>query len=487
MKRFSGILVCLCVFLLSCSRLPEQKDGVILPEDTLSFNGVILQEGDAPPSIESLEQEFRKSAELKLARPEALDRQVKRWVEIFTTKERDRFQKYLDRSQKYKDIVQSILEENELPREFFYLALIESGFNTHAQSHARAVGIWQFIRGTAKRYGLVLNSYVDERRDPIRSTEAAAKYLRDLYRVFQSWDLAMAAYNSGEMRVLQGIFSGKSREFMELCEKKVLPRETRNYVPKFYAALLIGENSEEFGFTTFEGPAIENFEAVELPSPIHLKTVSKKLNISLKKLKELNPHLRKGVSPPEEGTYEVWVPNEKVELAKSSNAYFKQRVLSHRKLASFSRGVSRHFYRVRRGDTLSEISNRFHVSIGYLKKLNRLRGSGLLIGQKLRLSSKGYHYKRHRVRRGESLWLIAKRYKTSIAVLKRENRIRGNRIHPGKILSVPRGGARQIYIVKSGDTLSEIATRYGVSLGSLKRANRRRGSQIYRGEELFIP
>src|SRR5690606_16029392 len=139
--------------------------------------------------------------------------EIQKWVKYFSEKDRKRFSHFLNRGEHYRDLIQATLESYSLPIELYYLAMIESGYVAHATSHASAVGAWQFMRSTGKRYGLYVDNYVDERRDPIRSTEAAAKYLTDLYNVFQSWELALAAYNCGENRVLRAVMQGKTRNF----------------------------------------------------------------------------------------------------------------------------------------------------------------------------------------------------------------------------------------------------------------------------------
>ena len=150
---------------------------------------------------------------------------------------------------KYKEVVQTILSENGLPEDLYYLAFVESGFVVNAKSSASAQGVWQFMKGTAKQYGLVVDSYMDERNDPIRSTEAASKYLRKLYSAYNSWELAFAAYNAGEYRVLSSIMKAEDRDFWKLSDKKMLPKETRNYVPKILAARHVAKNWSRYGFS----------------------------------------------------------------------------------------------------------------------------------------------------------------------------------------------------------------------------------------------
>ena len=191
---------------------------------------------------------------------------VKVWIDYFTKYDRERLKRFLKRGQQFKEIVQNTLKENDLPQELYYLAMIESGYQNHARSSAQAVGVWQFISGTATRYGLKVDHFVDERKDPIRSTEAAAKYLRDLYNVFGSWHLAMAAYNAGEMRVLRAIFKARTRNFWELVESKALPRETSEYVPKFIAMSLIAENPEKYSLEIDDNiVSYPSLKAVEVP------------------------------------------------------------------------------------------------------------------------------------------------------------------------------------------------------------------------------
>ncbi len=364
---------------------------------------------------------------------------VQKWINYFTTKDKNRFQRYLNRGERYKNVVQEILRENGVPEEFYYLAMIESGYHERAYSRAKAVGIWQFMRGTGRKYDLESNYYVDERHDPIRATEAAAKYLRDLYLAFQSWELAMAAYNAGEYRILSSIIKGTSRNYWELANAKLIPRETREYVPKFFAAVIIGQNLKKYGLYINEDNSSEypNVLAVEVPSPISLKDVSKLTKISLDHLKRVNPHLKRGITPPLSKSYELWIPEKKVKNVKSVipqlAALSLKAKINYRKLA---KSDNKHYHIIRKGENLSQIARRYHVSIAYIKRLNGLYGNRIYAGKKLRVSSKGYRASGYKVKRGDTLIGIAKRFRVNLKSLIKINKLNSSRIYPGMRLKL---------------------------------------------------
>lgn len=187
--------------------------------------------------------------------PFQFNQKVKQWIHYFSEKNRTRFQRYLDRGQRYRGIIQRILRKEGVPVDLYYLAMIESGFELKARSSMGAVGPWQFIRSTGRAYGLRTSGRVDERKDLRKSTRAAAKFLKTLHGQFGSWYLAMAAYNAGGGRIRQSIRKGRTRDFWELVRKRVLPRETMAYIPKYIAARYIGEHPHYFGFYINEGLA----------------------------------------------------------------------------------------------------------------------------------------------------------------------------------------------------------------------------------------
>lgn len=223
---------------------------------------------------------------------------VDRHVQFFSYHIRDRFEQWLSRFERYRPRVQNIFSEFKLPVDLIFLSLVESGFNTNAVSRAKAVGPWQFMKPTAKLYGLRVDSWVDERRDPVKSTFAAAQYLRDLYHLFGSWPLAMAAYNAGEGKVGRSMARVKGGDFWSLLDTKLLRAETREYVPRFAAAAQIAKDPGRFGFNILPQIPME-YEEVAITRPVHLKAVAKAAGVSFEEMKNLNPELRRDMTPPD--------------------------------------------------------------------------------------------------------------------------------------------------------------------------------------------
>ncbi|MHB8069889.1 MAG: lytic transglycosylase domain-containing protein [Desulfobaccales bacterium] len=202
-----------------------------------------LPESETPISDESV----------KFDVPVHVNKEVKNYLVYFSTDRKKVMQRWLSRAPQYLPMIKGIFQEYGLPEDLAYLAMIESGFNPNARSSAGAVGMWQFIKGTGRRYGLVIDNHVDERLNPEKSTRAAAKYLLDLYKRFGSWYLAAASYNCGEMRVQRELGKSNNRNFWELSANKCLPNETKNYVPQMIAATIIAKNPQKFGFTHLPG------------------------------------------------------------------------------------------------------------------------------------------------------------------------------------------------------------------------------------------
>ncbi len=331
--------------------------------------------------------------------PLEINENVKKWIDFFTVKDRVRFHGFLKRGNVYRELVQDILKKNGVPSDLYYLAMIESGYVMHATSPARAAGAWQFMPATGKRYGLRQNRYVDERRDIARSTDAAAKYLKNLNFAFQSWYLAMAGYNAGEGRILGALLKGQSRDFWKLVENKSLPPETRNYVPKFLAAAIIGRNPAKYGFTDTEAPALARLEAVAIPGGVQLAEVARATGISHAELAMFNPQLLRGMTPPTSEHYALWVPREKAGLVAA--AHFTRVKIHEEVPGPVSRIIARAragkimagkllakrsvpiVHRVRKGEALSHIARHYNITVSRLKRHNDLHSSRIYYGQKL--------------------------------------------------------------------------------------------------------
>lgn len=487
-----------------------EEAAQILEREILSMRKEAEQEAteeDSQPTQESteklltrLEEEGKEEKVLRPRVPVVINKHVRKWINYFAVKDRARFKRFLRRGEVYRDVVETVLEENDLPADLYYLAMIESGYSTHARSWASAVGVWQFIRTTGRIYGLRQDAYVDERRDPIRATEAAARHLKDLYKKYGSWYLALSAYNAGPGRVNRAIRRTHSRDYWKMVARRKLPRETRNYVPKFLAALIIGQNPEKFGFRDFGAERYPSVESVEVPSPLKLETIAQAAGVPVKEIKRVNPHIRRNVTPPGVKKYEVWIPEAQAPLVKSKHqelAKLTVKGLRHRRLASHSRRGA--YYRVRRGDTLSRIARRNRVSVKYIRRLNGLKSNRIRAGQRLRVVSRGYHRKNqrggsyYRVRRGDTLSQIARANHLSIGSLKRLNGLRSHRIRVGQRLRVvPRGGSpatlsrKGRYRVRVGDSLHRIARRFSTTVKHLKRMNRLKGTRIYVGQVLQV-
>lgn len=363
------------------------------------------------PSIPENPEEDEEDVEIRPKRkldknstiPHEFNENVANWIRYFSQKDRERFQRFLDRGEPYREAVENILEENKVPADLYYLGLIESGFNFRAKSRVKASGVWQFMKPTGKMYGLGVDAYIDERRDPIQATEAAARYLRDLYREFNSWYLAMAAYNAGPGRIRGCIRRAGTDDFWELVERKKLPRETMEYIPKYLAARYIGENPELFAFYINEEKKYPNVELVKIPSPITFASIEKTVGMPEGTLTFVNPHYLKNFSHPGKKTDEIWVPEKyssAVENQYSTLAQLKIQVKPER----VTKGLVRHekilVHIVKKGDTLKGIAGKQGLSVAYLRRVNNLgRGAKLFPGQRLKLSASSYRQKKSHPRR----------------------------------------------------------------------------------------
>ncbi|MBV1717044.1 MAG: LysM peptidoglycan-binding domain-containing protein [Desulfarculus sp.] len=452
--------------------------------------------------------------------PIVINSRVEFFIEYFQTKVPKRFRIWLSRSGRYLPMMRAILKEHGLPEDLVYLALIESGFSCQAYSRAHAVGPWQFIRGTGKRYGLAINYWVDERRDPVKATHAAARYLKDLHDEFGSWYLAAAAYNAGEGKVRRALKRYNADDFWSISQGRryYLKSETRQYVPKMIAAAIIAKEPDKYGFTDiqYEQPMV--FDVVKVHPGTSLGVAAKLAGIKSKELNDLNPELRRWAIPPTGGMYELRIPQGG--KASFELAYAQMPVLK-RKARVGSVTVQVH-----RGDTLGRIAKIHGVSLNDLMAINpnldprRLRigqsvvvppGSGygsMQVAQdayprthrSLATSPRGSRKIHHTVKSGDTLWHIARSYNINWRDILRWNGRNSSRLQVGQdlVLYVPSAKAEGkvdtqptqsgdlIHVVKRGDNLWTIGRRYGVTPNQLKRWNNLRSSAIAPGDKLTV-
>ncbi len=305
--------------------------------------------------------------------PIVVDSSVQGHIRYFNTAIRGRFEQWLLRLSRYRPLVETIFAEFHLPSDLVYLSLVESGFNPYAYSRARATGPWQFMKGTAKLYGLRVDQYVDERRDPIKSTVAAARYLRDLYDLFGAWPLAMAAYNAGEGKVLRALQKAQAESFSEISKTRLIRRETKEYVPRFMAATIIAKNPDRYGFSQETVPP-HRFEEVVVDRPIHFRAIANVTGVPYEELRLLNPELRRDATPPGDTAYHLKVPvgsKGKVEQLLDRIPTFKFPALRSSKTKFADVGSSR-WYKVRVGDSLEKVAKRFRIPLKTLKAKNNL-------------------------------------------------------------------------------------------------------------------
>lgn len=284
---------------------------------------------------------------------------IERNINLFSERIKEKFSIWLSRSTKYIETMKNILIQKGLPEDLVYLPLIESGFNVNARSPAKAVGPWQFIESTAKRYGLVINWWVDERKDPIKSTEAAARYLSDLYRMFGDWSLALAAYNAGEGRVYRAVNRYGENDYWNLLNTRYLPRETKDYVPKFIAAITIAKQPEFFGFDNLKEHKPINYDEVIIPSPTDIEVIAKCAETNVDVIKELNPELKRWATPLNVKEYKIRIPYDK-----------KEKFLENFEKIPIEKRFSYDTYIIKKRDTISKIAKNTKLSTNVLYEMN---------------------------------------------------------------------------------------------------------------------
>jgi membrane-bound lytic murein transglycosylase D len=307
---------------------------------------------------------------------------IEKSFSLYTNNLKKKFSLWLERSARYIEIMKDILKEKNMPEELVFLPIVESGFSTQAYSSARAAGPWQFIAGTAKRYGLVIDWWRDERKDPVKSTIAAADYLKDLYDMFGSWSLALAAYNAGEGRIAKALKRTDSDNFWSLRNTKQIRQETKDYVPRYIAATMIANTPEEYGFRDLTYHEPFEYDEVILYVPVDLEVIAKCAGTSVDEIRELNPELRRWSTPPNLPEYTLRLPVDTADafIANLSN-------VPDEKLFSYET------YTVKHNETLKKIASKSGVPVNTLLALNSLAGiERLSPGEEIKLPPKGKYF-----------------------------------------------------------------------------------------------
>ena len=432
--------------------------------------------------------------------PIVINARVEQFIQYFQTNGKKIFTNLLARSERYIPFMKNLLRENGLPEDLVYMALIESGFNPYAYSRSKASGPWQFIYLTGKRYGLKANWWVDERRDPGKSTVAAAKYLKDLYDIFECWYLAAAGYNAGEGKIVNAMRRYKTEDFWELTKYRYLKRETKDYVPQMIAAALIAKDPEKYGFVGIEYQEPLQYDKVNVPAVTDLRLIARASEISVEELKGLNPELLRWCTPPDSPSYEIKIPLGKKELF----------------LENFEAIPSQDRFQfkthiVKKGATFAGIARLYRVDIEPILEINRLKRSSLLsagmnllipvpedtksitLGKRM-VNGKDQPPRSEEIiyiiRKGDTLWSIANEMGVNIGALSRWNNLDPEKkLMPGNKLKIkinsPSGpvgklpkkkeGKEIIYVVKEGDTLWSIAKKYNVTISEIKSWNNPNG------------
>ena len=392
----------------------------------------------------------------------AFNDRVMAFINYFTVRNRDYSREMLRREALYIPIFEKYLKKYGLPEELKYLPIIEAGLNPKAVSGPRAVGLWQFMRPTAKEQGLKIDWYIDERMDPEKSTEAACKYIKWLYNYFKDWKMTLAAYNSGIGNVSRAMRrSGYKKDFWKVY--RYLPRETRSYVPQFAAILYAMEYADEHNLFVDDPIYPTPFEVVKTNQFVYLKAFAEESGMDLEVLQQLNPAVKKGAIPAHAKNYELRIPSAEIEnyeanktqiLAKAKAGKQEFEKMS-RNMPGSTFGREKVVYRVRSGDVLGKIARKHKVRLSDLRAWNNIRGSMIRVGQRL------------------NIWIGPDFYN--------DNTVRRQRV---KDQPIPKS---KLHVVKSGDTLWDISRMYkGLTIEKIKKLNNLRSNSLKPGMRLRI-
>jgi membrane-bound lytic murein transglycosylase D len=394
--------------------------------------------------------------------PIPVNQRVLAYIELFQGRLHDFIEDGMRRGSKYLPMIQDVFRAEGLPLDLAYVPLVESAFKPNALSRVKAKGVWQFMTGTAVENGLRRDWYIDERSDPEKATLAAAKYLRTLSGLFNGdWHLALASYNGGPGRLQRAIKSAGLEDFWELAEKpRLLPRETREYVPMILAAIVVARNPAQYGFE-FESESAPAYERVTLPKPVDLRRVAEWTDTTIDEIQTLNPELRRWTTPVKDTRYELRVPPGKSDVVRAR--------LDEAESADLA---SLKYYTVKRGDSLPTIARKLNVSKADLAEANYLPATArLTAGQKLVVPHEATVLMAARAERGVPMTDARKTVDEAgqLAEATASNRV------------------KTFYQVKRGDTLASVARLYQTSVASIKTWNPRLpGDHLTTGQRLTV-
>jgi len=447
------------------------------------------------------------------------NKEVKSFINLYAVKKRLLTEKVLGLSEIYFPMFEEILDRYDMPLELKYLAVVESALNARAGSNKGAKGLWQFMYGTGKVYGLKVTSMVDDRYDPYKETIAACEHLQDLYDIYGDWSLAMAAYNSGAGNVNRAIRrAGSVKNYWAVWP--FLPRETRGYVPAFIAVTYIMNYPAEHNLYPMRpNMFFFDIDTVHVTDVLAFDQINEMLHVPMDELKFLNPQYKKDIIPAVNGKkFVLRLPRKYIAdfINNEDSLYMYKTVkgLEHDKLmAEVKKAGNRNIHIVRSGESLGLIAKKYHVYVSQIKRWNHMRSNTIYPGQKLvlfgysgkssgssyktpvkRSTKKSYHY----VKSGENLGLIAKKYRCSVTDLKEWNGLRSSTIRPGQKLYVYKPdkksntsykkGKYMYHVVQKGDTLWDIAKEYdGVTVDQIKRLNNIRNThRLKPGQKIKI-
>lgn len=444
--------------------IAEAEEEMLYKEDTADYifyslpNDLEYVPGDDDPTV------FRDRLScVQQSIPLVYNDKVHAFINYFTVRDREYTRLMMRRKNLYFPIFEKYLAKYNLPDELKYLAIIESGLNPRAISRVRAVGLWQFMSATGRYYGLNNNWYIDERMDPEKSTDAACRYLKDLHRMFNDWELALAAYNTGPGNVRKAIrTSGYKKSFWEIYSK--LPRETRSYVPQFVAILYTMNHLEKHNFFDEGEEMMVRSDTLHVRNFVNFETLASLTGSCVEDLQRLNPSVQRNAIPEVGRTFVMRIPlTAKEQLAEDRYAILdsaskvgkKELDVLAKAVQGDTYGRDRIVYKVRSGDVLGSIAMRHRVRVSDIKKWNNLKSDVIRTGQRL------------------NIWV--KSTNTTVAASVRSNN------------SVTSLQGTKTYVVQPGDTLWDISRKFnGLTIEKIKTLNKLNTSKIQPGQKLIV-